>query len=220
MRAPTVVPFVARNSRPYTRRVKRVTAVAWRRLLPALCLATVVHSSPLTAQTPDSLKVLRDAAASGNAAAQYALGATAEKNGDMADAFLLYQRAALMGYAGAQFHVARLLETGNGVAPDYMAAEAWYRQAAQAKFAPAVARVQRLDAARQYERARAAQAGAAPAAAATPSPSPTVPLVAPALAVSRPPTDWPRVGMYLVAALLALGAFVALPALGRRRRRR
>lgn len=202
--------------------MKRVTTVDWRHLLLAAGLATALDASPLLAQAPGSLTVLREAAANGNAAAQYALGATAEKNGDMGDAFLLYQQAALMGYAGAQFHVARLLETGNGVAPDYMAAEAWYRQAAAAKFAPAVARVQRLDAARQYERARAARAGAppAPAASGITIPAAAAPPVTPALSVSRPPTDWVRAGMYAVAALLAVGVFVALPGLAGRRRRR
>ena len=186
---------------------------------------TAILPVPASAQSPESVRVLREAAANGSAAAQYALGARAEQNGDMDEAFARYQQAALMGYAGAQYNLARLLETGKGVPTDYMAAEAWYRKAAEAKFEPAIARVQRLDAARRYERERASQAGGAPvsqssattAPVATASSAATPSGAAPAAA----PVPWTQVGVYVLAALAIVGVFVTLPAFtGRRRTRR
>lgn len=188
------------------------------RILAATIVATVVGiAAPLSAQNDESLRILRQSSANGSAAATYALGARAEANGDMGEALNRYQQAALMGYVGAQYNLARLLEGGNGVPQDLMAAEAWYRKAAQANFAPAVARIQRLDAARQYDREMAARAGRAPAApapAATPAPSAVTP---PAAATTT--TNWTQIALYGVIGLLAIGALFVLPAFTGRRTR-
>jgi TPR repeat protein len=171
--------------------------------------------------SPEQLRILRDAAANGSAAAHYALGARAEENGAMAEAVARYQQAALMGYHAAQYNLAKLLESGNGVPQDLMAAEAWYRTAAKANFPPAVARIERLDAARQYEESLRRQRGTAPAPSAAASPAAaTSPPSAPSAPPIRPAADWTQIAVYGLVALAALGAMIALPTFGGRRRRR
>ena len=190
--------------------------------LAAIPVCALTLSAPALAQSnsPEQLRILRDAAANGSAAAHYALGARAEDNGEMGEALARYQQAALMGYHAAQYNLARLLESGTGVPQDLMAAENWYRTAAKADFPPAVARIQRLDAARQYEDALRRQRGSAPTAPAAAPAATTSPAIATTAPAVRPSTDWSQIAIYGVVALLALGTMIALPTFGSRRRRR
>ena len=168
---------------------------------------------PASAQSAESVRVLREAASKGNPAAIYALGAAAEKDGDMASAVAWYRNAALAGYAGAQYNLARVLELGKGVPQDPIEAETWYRKAAEAKFAPAVERVRRIDTALRNRRA------AAPPATAASSPAPAVPAIALTPPPAPPRADWSVYGVYALAAVLSIVAIVALPAFAGRRRR-
>jgi hypothetical protein len=88
-----------------------------------------------------SQKALESAAAKGSLPAQYALGAAAEAEGNFVLAAAWYRRAAELGYAGAEFKYAEMLENGKGVFPDRPQAVEWYRRAATKGFAPAVARL-------------------------------------------------------------------------------
>ncbi len=92
-------------------------------------------------QSDASRKALEAAAAKGSAAAQYALGAGAEADGQFGSAAAWYAQAAERGYAAAQFRLGQLLEDGQGVEIDKAKALEWYRKAAAQGFAPAVARV-------------------------------------------------------------------------------
>jgi len=78
---------------------------------------------------------LRKAAASGNAAAQFLVGA-AFANGrtgkaDNATAAIWYQRAAAQGHPPAQYRLGTLYEKGRGVEKDVNSARTWYERAAQ-----------------------------------------------------------------------------------------
>lgn len=110
----------------------------------ALALSMFV-SLPLSAQrSEESMRVLLSAAANGSAAAQYSLGASAEREGNYGAALAWYRLAANNGYAGAQYNLGLMLEAGRGTTPDLGQARQWFSQAAAAKFAPAQAKLAAL----------------------------------------------------------------------------
>ncbi len=79
---------------------------------------------------------LREAAASGNAQAQFEIaaifseGRQAEK--DLAEAAIWYERAAAQGFAPAQYRLGNLYEVGSGVEKDMEQARLWYQRGAEA----------------------------------------------------------------------------------------
>ncbi|WP_029041646.1 peptidoglycan-binding protein [Cucumibacter marinus] len=81
-------------------------------------------------------EALRQAAASGDARAQFEIGAiytegqTVEQ--DLDEAFKWYERAATAGFAPAQYRLGSLYENGRGVAKDLEQARLWYERAAEA----------------------------------------------------------------------------------------
>jgi localization factor PodJL len=91
----------------------------------------------LDAMPPPGLgtAALRNAAANGDALAQFEVAARlAEGNGvaqDHKQAFAWYERAAMHGLAPAQFRLAAYYERGVGVAVDTERARIWYRRAAE-----------------------------------------------------------------------------------------
>lgn len=91
------------------------------------------------------MRVLLAAAANGSAAAQYSLGASAEREGNFAAALSWYRLAANNGYVGAQYNLGLMLEAGRGTPTDLGEARRWFRQAAAAQFGPALAKVAALD---------------------------------------------------------------------------
>lgn len=78
---------------------------------------------------------LGQAAASGNAAAQFEVASRFAEGRGLAQshgqAFAWYQRAAMRGFAPAQFRLATLLERGAGADVDVERAKVWYRRAAE-----------------------------------------------------------------------------------------
>jgi localization factor PodJL len=77
---------------------------------------------------------LRVAGASGDPSAQFAIALRFAQVGpqrDMAQAFLWFQRAALKGFAPAQYRLAGLYERGLGVPSDFVRAREWYKRAAE-----------------------------------------------------------------------------------------
>jgi localization factor PodJL len=95
--------------------------------------AKPVASAPL-GDVPPSERALRDAATSGNAAAQYEVGQR-YANGenvpqDMSQAAYWYNQAADQGLAAAQYRLATLYEKGRGVPQDNDKARSWYEKAA------------------------------------------------------------------------------------------
>ena len=103
-------------------------------------LASLISGEPATgAQMPASnvgTAALRQAAASGNAKAQFVV-ATRYLNGeqgapqDESRAAYWYGRAAVQGLAPAQYRLGTLYERGKGVARDFKAARSWYVSAAR-----------------------------------------------------------------------------------------
>lgn len=81
-------------------------------------------------------EALRQAAASGDARAQFEIGAiytegqTVEQ--DLGEAFKWYERAATAGFAPAQYRLGSLYENGRGIAKDLEQARLWYERAAEA----------------------------------------------------------------------------------------
>lgn len=99
----------------------------------------------LSAQrSEESMRVLLAAAAKGSAAAQYSLGASAEREGNFGAALAWYRLAATNGYAGAQYNLGLMLEAGRGTTPDRAEARQWFSQAAAAKFGPAQVKLAEL----------------------------------------------------------------------------
>lgn len=88
-----------------------------------------------------AIEIWRPLAESGNASAQFALGAMyANGEGmpkDSGQAVTWYRKAAEQGYAGAQFNLGVMYENGQGVAQDAAQAVAWYRKAAEQGYADA-----------------------------------------------------------------------------------
>lgn len=85
---------------------------------------------------------LRHAAANGDSAAEFEIGARyADGRGvapDMGQAFAWYQRSAMHGYTPAQFRLAAFYERGVGVEKDVERAKVWYRRAAEKGHAKAM----------------------------------------------------------------------------------
>lgn len=85
---------------------------------------------------------LRHAAANGDPAAEFEIGARyADGRGvapDMGQAFAWYQRSAMHGYTPAQFRLAAFYERGVGVEKDVERAKVWYRRAAEKGHAKAM----------------------------------------------------------------------------------
>lgn len=103
-------------------------------------------SAPTEAQqSAASRKALESAAAKGSAAAEYSLGAAAEADGDFARAVDWYRKSAEQNYAGAEFNLGALLESGKGVDADQTQAVEWYRKAAAQGLAAAMTRLETLD---------------------------------------------------------------------------
>lgn len=82
-------------------------------------------------------RTLFEEAAPGSAEASYALASLLEQERRMREAFDLYFQAGLVGHAGAQHALARLYETGVGVASSTELAHEWRGRAAQQGWAPA-----------------------------------------------------------------------------------
>ena len=87
---------------------------------------------------PDALGPveLRTAAASGDARAQFEIGAIYTEGRavqqDYKSAAVWYERAAAQGFAPAEYRLGSLYESGNGVDKDPNAARLWYERAAEA----------------------------------------------------------------------------------------
>ncbi|RYE07051.1 MAG: hypothetical protein EOP22_19325 [Hyphomicrobiales bacterium] len=79
---------------------------------------------------------LRDAAANGDARAQFEVAAILTEGRalpqDYATAAIWYERAAATGFVPAQYRLASLYENGNGVEKNLDAAKLWYERAAEA----------------------------------------------------------------------------------------
>lgn len=119
--------------------------------LLALCsVATAQNSAQASArgaeaggqsQRSNEIAQLQNAAAAGNAVAQYKLGLMyAHGNGvaaDQAQAMVWYRKAAEQGLADAQYNLGMKYSYGEGVVADKAQAVAWYRKAAEQGFADA-----------------------------------------------------------------------------------
>jgi localization factor PodJL len=87
---------------------------------------------------PDSVGplALRQAAADGDARAQFEIGAIYSEGKvvpqDFKQASVWYERAAEQGFAPAEYRLGNLYETGKGVTKDYEQAHLWYERAADA----------------------------------------------------------------------------------------
>ncbi|MHA1523166.1 MAG: peptidoglycan-binding protein [Alphaproteobacteria bacterium] len=94
----------------------------------------VAAKLPLPAKSIGS-KALRQAAASGQARAQFEVGARFAQGRtglkDFGRAATWYQRAAAQGLAPAQYRLGALYEKGQGVAQDKKVARLWYQRAAE-----------------------------------------------------------------------------------------
>ena len=139
-RFPRQPPSGLAYDRPVTQMPRRLVAITV--LVASLSLRAAAQTSP------QQLEVLRAAAAKGSAPAQYALGATAEKAGDLDGALRWYRQSANAGYAGAQYSLALMLDAGIGTAPDPLEAERLLQKAAAANFEPAMQRLVLMEAAR------------------------------------------------------------------------
>ena len=97
-------------------------------------LASPVHVE----MPPDGVGplALREAAASGDARAQFEVGAIYTEGRaipeDLETAFKWYERAASQGFAPAQYRLGNLYEVGRGVPKDLALARLWYQRAAEA----------------------------------------------------------------------------------------
>lgn len=95
-------------------------------------ITTAVSDMPRADVQPESL---RQAAAGGNAAAQFIVasryldGQSVQQ--DFAEAARWYQKAASQGLAPAQYRIATLFERGKGVPLDMATARVWYERAAE-----------------------------------------------------------------------------------------
>ncbi len=74
---------------------------------------------------------LRQAAANGDAAAQYIVALRYQRDENTAEAVRWLERAASAGLAPAQYRLAALYERGQGVAKDLGRARSWYQSAAE-----------------------------------------------------------------------------------------
>lgn len=79
---------------------------------------------------------LRQAAADGDARAQFEIGAIYSEGRavpqDYAEAARWYERAAVQGFVPAQYRIGNLYESGQGVDQDYEVAKLWYQRGAEA----------------------------------------------------------------------------------------
>lgn len=114
-------------------------------VMMVVALAFVVLPENLSAQSSGSLKALEAAAAKGNLAAMYALGASAEASGDFEKALTHFRAAADAGYAGAEFKLGECYENGRGVAIDLAMARDWYGKAAKQGLPQAVEKLRLLE---------------------------------------------------------------------------
>jgi localization factor PodJL len=96
-------------------------------------------ASPVKVEMPpDTLgpMELRQAAADGDARAQFEIGAIYTEGRAVAQDFALaatwYERAAAQGFAPAQYRLGNLYENGRGVEKDLEQARLWYQRAAEA----------------------------------------------------------------------------------------
>lgn len=107
------------------------------RVAAALAKPAAVSSVPAGSMPPATIgpESLRHAAARGNPAAQFEIGARYAKGSgvpvDMERAAQWFGRAAAQGLAPAQFRLASLHERGQGVEADAGKARVWYERAAQ-----------------------------------------------------------------------------------------
>lgn len=96
--------------------------------------APLATGSPLAIPAEAGPAALRQAAAEGDAKAQFEIGSRyAEARGvkeDMAQAAMWYERAADLGFAPAQYRIGNFYEKGIGVERDIQKAKTWYQLAA------------------------------------------------------------------------------------------
>jgi localization factor PodJL len=106
---------------------------------PLATAAPPALKSPVKVEMPpDSVGplALRQAAADGDARAQFEIGAIYSEGKvvpqDFKQASVWYERAAEQGFAPAEYRLGNLYETGKGVAKDFEQAHLWYERAADA----------------------------------------------------------------------------------------
>lgn len=118
----------------------------------AACSSPGPDQQPASGNKPTATISLKELANSGDVSAEYTLGFCYESPGeteaddvsprpaacreqsipvDNATAAFWYRKAAEQDHADAQFRLARLYDTGKGVALNYSLAAVWYRQAAE-----------------------------------------------------------------------------------------
>lgn len=97
--------------------------------------ATAVETFDLPAEAAGPIE-LRQAAADGDARAQFEIGAIYTEGRavtqDYAEAAKWYERAAAQGFVPAQYRLGNLYEAGQGVEKDIEIAKLWYQRAAEA----------------------------------------------------------------------------------------
>ena len=130
-----------RDSRTYGRRLAFLLGVVWLALAPAA--AGPVEDGVAAYEAGDfqtAIRLWRDAAEAGNAAAQNNLGIIYDlgKGTPRSDklAIFWFLKAARQGYARAQFNLGRKYDNGEGVQANEVTALMWYTLAASGGFEP------------------------------------------------------------------------------------
>ncbi len=139
---PASTPSPAAEARPAPAPLPEPSAPASsapRAIVPNSADMPPVEAAPTTpvTQAPTSTRnALRNAAASGNPAAQYEVGLRYARGGgvpqDYGQAAYWFELAGNQNLAIAQYRLATLFEKGRGVTQDLAQARAWYERAAQA----------------------------------------------------------------------------------------
>ncbi len=139
---PASTPSPAAESRPAPTPLPEPTtpaSAAPRAIVPNSADIPPVEAAPTTpvTQAPTSTRnALRNAAASGNPAAQYEVGLRYARGGgvpqDYGQAAYWFELAGKQNLAIAQYRLATLFEKGRGVSQDMEKARSWYESAAQA----------------------------------------------------------------------------------------
>lgn len=110
---------------------------------------------------------------------RFELGRALERSGAYADAVTAYHAAAEAGYAAAQNALGAMYQDGLGVTPDKGQAQAWFKQAADQGYQPAVAALVAMEGLRQTPEAAAVSA---------PAPTQALPTVSTAGDHATPPS--------------------------------
>ncbi len=123
---------------PSTFGVPAKTSMASLEVAPQKPVTAPITTPALAFDLPPAVvgsEELRNAAASGNAVAQFLVGAAFASGrtgkADNAQAAIWYQRAAAQGHPPAQYRLGTLYEKGRGVEKDVNSARTWYERAAQ-----------------------------------------------------------------------------------------